>query len=201
LYRLQQAFELSVANEARVFSFPTEKSNWNVDYNLWSLNNADRANSLNFRYSTDDVTYTQVAALDFTTPEVSDASGWQSSPRSTTINATVPNGGSLYRIPPANVSNDAGNRLARIQLSQPFAADKLSLQLFADTIADSLGNSLDGNHDDTGGDDFSLSFAVLPGDAASNGAVTAVDLSKIRSGTGQIQGVGGTDRQRIVAGC
>ena len=43
-----------------------------VDYLLTVLNDADRANSFNFSWSTDDVTYTNVPALDYTSPEAQD---------------------------------------------------------------------------------------------------------------------------------
>ncbi len=43
-----------------------------VAYEIYFLNDRDRANSLNFSYSTDDITYTPVASLDFTTPGTGD---------------------------------------------------------------------------------------------------------------------------------
>ncbi|MGF1581919.1 MAG: hypothetical protein ACFCD0_21550 [Gemmataceae bacterium] len=69
---------------------------WDISYDIFSLNNEPRANSLNFAFSTDDSSYTPVAALDFTTPEAADALGWQSVSRSTTISATVAAGESLF---------------------------------------------------------------------------------------------------------
>lgn len=53
-------------------------------YLIYFLNDQGRANSLNFSWSTDDVTYTSVAALDFTTP-VAASGGLTSVSRSTTI--------------------------------------------------------------------------------------------------------------------
>ncbi len=55
-----------------------------VAYDIFFNNDQPRANSLNFAFSTDDVTYTPVSILDFTTPEASD-DGFQSVGRSTTI--------------------------------------------------------------------------------------------------------------------
>lgn len=43
-----------------------------INYLIWFLNNAPRANSLNFAFSFDDVTYTPVPDLDFVTPELAD---------------------------------------------------------------------------------------------------------------------------------
>jgi hypothetical protein len=57
----------------------------NVSYDLWYLNNADRANALNFSHSPDGTTYTSVVTLDFTTPQASDALGWQSTSRATAL--------------------------------------------------------------------------------------------------------------------
>ncbi|MEO1528344.1 MAG: lamin tail domain-containing protein [Planctomycetota bacterium] len=71
-------------------------NDWDISYDLFYNNNADRGNSLNFEFSTTDSSYTNVPALDFTTPETSDAMGWQSVSQSTTINAPVPAGGFLY---------------------------------------------------------------------------------------------------------
>ncbi|NJN67025.1 MAG: hypothetical protein HC884_10110, partial [Chloroflexaceae bacterium] len=68
-----------------------------IAYDLWYLNDQPRANTLNFSYSTDDSTYTPVAALDFTSPEVSDALGWQSVARATTLSSlNLAPGASFY---------------------------------------------------------------------------------------------------------
>ncbi|MEZ4930692.1 MAG: hypothetical protein R2788_01000 [Saprospiraceae bacterium] len=64
-----------------------------LSYDILYLNDADRANSFNFSYSLDDVSYTAVPALDFTTPEALDANGIVTEPRSTTLSAlNIPNG-------------------------------------------------------------------------------------------------------------
>ena len=55
-----------------------------VAYDIFFNNDQPRANSLNFAFSTDDVTYTSVSALDFTTPEAA-AAGFQSESLSATI--------------------------------------------------------------------------------------------------------------------
>ncbi|MEN1727532.1 MAG: Ig-like domain-containing protein, partial [Pseudomonadota bacterium] len=57
----------------------------NVSYQIWVFNDQARGNSLNFEYSLDDTSYTPVPDLDYTTPEASDALGWVSIDRSTTI--------------------------------------------------------------------------------------------------------------------
>lgn len=72
-----------------------------LSYNLFYRNDQARSDSLNFSWSTDNITYTNVTALDFGTPLVVDALGWQqvgSSPsRSTTISGiTVAPTGYLY---------------------------------------------------------------------------------------------------------
>lgn len=56
-----------------------------IAYDIFYSNDQARSNSLNFAYSTDDVTYTAVNALDFTTPQAADANGFQSVNRSTTL--------------------------------------------------------------------------------------------------------------------
>ena len=47
-----------------------------VSYKLYNRNDQGRSNSFNFSYSADDVTYTAVPALDFTSPVALDALGW-----------------------------------------------------------------------------------------------------------------------------
>lgn len=60
-----------------------------VDYNIYIRNDQGRSNSFNFSYSSDDVTYTPVAALDYTSTAAADALGWvivgTAPSRSTTI--------------------------------------------------------------------------------------------------------------------
>lgn len=69
----------------------------NVSYDIFYRNDQARANSLNFRYSSDDITYTAIGALDFTTPAAADALGWQSVSRSTTITGlSIPDGSFVY---------------------------------------------------------------------------------------------------------
>lgn len=86
-----------------------------ISYNIFVRNDQGRANSFNFSYSTDDSTYTPVAALNYTTPEALDALGYVqvgSSPsRSTTITGlTIAPGAFFYiRWSSADVSG-AGSR-------------------------------------------------------------------------------------------
>jgi hypothetical protein len=61
-------------------------SELNIAYDIWYYNDQDRANSLKFSYSPDDITYPMVTGLDFTTPEMADGSPmWQSVSLSTTV--------------------------------------------------------------------------------------------------------------------
>ncbi|MBP6575080.1 MAG: lamin tail domain-containing protein, partial [Flavobacteriales bacterium] len=56
-----------------------------VAYELWVRNDQGRSNSFNFSWSTDDVLYTPVGALDFTSTATLDALGFQLNTRITTI--------------------------------------------------------------------------------------------------------------------
>ncbi|MEO1261008.1 MAG: hypothetical protein AAFZ15_19565 [Bacteroidota bacterium] len=68
-----------------------------ISYDIVYLNDQPRANSLNFAYSLDDVTYVPVPALDFITPEASDALGIQTEPRMTTLaGVNIPNGMCIF---------------------------------------------------------------------------------------------------------
>lgn len=72
-----------------------------ISYNLFVRNDQGRSNSINFSYSTDDVTYTPVAALDYTSIAAADALGYVqvggSPSRSTTISSlSIANGAYFY---------------------------------------------------------------------------------------------------------
>ena len=73
-----------------------------VSYNIYIRNDQGRANSFNFSHSADNVTYTPVAALDYTSIQVADGLGWVlvgSAPsRSTTITGLSIAPGSFYYI-------------------------------------------------------------------------------------------------------
>lgn len=81
-----------------------------ISYNLFVRNDQGRANSFNFSYSTDNITYTPVPALDYTTPEAADMAGWvqvgTSPSRSTTISGLniAPSGFFYIRWSSADVS-------------------------------------------------------------------------------------------------
>lgn len=95
----------------------------NVGYDIFYRNDQPRANSLNFRYSSDDTTYTAVGALDFTTPLAGDALGWQSVARSTTITGlNIPNGSFVYL---QWIGNDAGGTGSRDE----YGIDNVSVTL------------------------------------------------------------------------
>ncbi|XWN37828.1 MAG: T9SS type A sorting domain-containing protein [Balneola sp.] len=69
-----------------------------VDYNVYVYNDQARANSFNFSHSTDDATYTDVGALDFTSTAAADGGpSWVSASRNTTISGlSISDGSSLY---------------------------------------------------------------------------------------------------------
>ncbi len=68
-----------------------------VAYELWVRNDQARSNSFNFSWSTDDLTYNPVAALDYTSTAALDALGFQLNTRSTNIpGLNVAPGGYIY---------------------------------------------------------------------------------------------------------
>jgi hypothetical protein len=69
-----------------------------IGYEVWVLNDQDRANSFNFSHSADDSTYTAVAALNFTSTEAADGSpAWAKVDRSTSITSiNIANGANYY---------------------------------------------------------------------------------------------------------
>ncbi|PHS10840.1 MAG: hypothetical protein COA88_00710 [Kordia sp.] len=97
-----------------------------VDYELWILNDQGRANSLNFSYSTDDSSYTNVVSLDHTSPEAADGSpAWVQNDKSTTITGlTLNNGETLYLRWTGNDSSGSGSR-------DEFAIDDITVNFVA----------------------------------------------------------------------
>jgi hypothetical protein len=68
-----------------------------VAYEAWVYNDQGRANSLNFSWSLDDVSYTPVGALDLTSPETADGSpAWTRNDRNTTLSLSVANNDYIY---------------------------------------------------------------------------------------------------------
>jgi hypothetical protein len=72
-------------------------SQLDVAYDIVINNNEGRGNDFNFSFSTDDLTYTPVGALDYTSDEAEDLLGIQSVPRSTILTGlSVLDGGFIY---------------------------------------------------------------------------------------------------------
>jgi hypothetical protein len=69
-----------------------------VTYDIYINNDQDRANSFNFSHSSDDASYTDIPTLDYTSPEVLDASGFVlAGGRDTGIlNVNIANGAFYY---------------------------------------------------------------------------------------------------------
>jgi hypothetical protein len=68
-----------------------------ISYDVWQRNDQARTSSLNFSHSADDVSYTSVASLDFSTDGALDALGWRSVARNATISGlSIPVGGFYY---------------------------------------------------------------------------------------------------------
>ena len=159
-------------------------SSWDIGYDIFFNNNADRANSLNFETSTDDTTYTPQGSLDFTTPEGLDALGWQSTSRSATINASVPAGQSLYLRWTSDDVSGTGSR-------DEFGIDNVTVAEAGGTsvsIAATDANKPEGN---AGTTPFTftvtragnVSGASSVGYAVSNGTTNGADFSGATSGT------------------
>ncbi|MFZ9386718.1 MAG: T9SS type A sorting domain-containing protein [Chitinophagaceae bacterium] len=72
-----------------------------ISYNIYIRNDQGRSNTFNFSYSLDDIVYTPVEALNYTSPEVPDTNGWVlvgiPPSRSTIIPAlSIPPGSEFY---------------------------------------------------------------------------------------------------------
>ncbi len=73
-------------------------NSYQVMYDILEFNDQNRASTMNFSYSSDDVTYTPVTALDYTTVQALAASpAFVVTPRNTVINGlSIPNNGFFY---------------------------------------------------------------------------------------------------------
>jgi Secretion system C-terminal sorting domain len=96
-----------------------------ISYDILSLNDQGRGSTFNFSYSSDDVTYNAVSALDFTTPTTLDALGVQSVTKSTSIafSPVIANNGFFYIRWSSSANGGTGSRdeigLDNIVLSEP----------------------------------------------------------------------------------
>ncbi|MDQ3192094.1 MAG: T9SS type A sorting domain-containing protein [Bacteroidota bacterium] len=100
-------------------------SDFNIAYDLFVRNDQGRANSLNFSYSTDGITFTPVAALNYTSVEAVDGLGYvqigTSPSRSTTLSGVGNvNGAFLYIRWSGNDVSGAGSR-------DEFAIDNITI--------------------------------------------------------------------------
>ncbi len=98
-------------------------SNLNVSYDIFVYNDQGRSNSLNFSYSTDNVTYIPVNDLDFTSIETADGSpSWVQNVRATSIGGlSLSNGHSIYLRWTGDDVSGSGSR-------DEFALDNITVQ-------------------------------------------------------------------------
>ena len=86
-----------------------------ISYNIFIRNDQQKSNNFNFSYSSDDISYTAVSALDYTSIAVSDVLGWvqvgTSPSRSTAISGLSIAPGGFFYIKWS--SNDVGGSLSR----------------------------------------------------------------------------------------
>ncbi len=74
-------FTLRIANDTG-FTVPAVE----VSYDVYNFNDGSRANSFNFSWSLDNINYSFVSSLDFTSPETADGSpAWAKASRSTVL--------------------------------------------------------------------------------------------------------------------
>ena len=116
-----------------------------IAYELWVRNDQGRGNSFNFSWSTDNVLYTPVGALDFTSGVALDALGFQLNIRSTTVTGqSIAPGAFFYvRWNGADVAG-AGSR-------DEFALDDITVEMTGAALPDpvvgfvsSTGSTLEG---------------------------------------------------------
>lgn len=121
-----------------------------VSYNLYNRNDQGRGNSFNFSHSADDVTYTNVAALNFTSPAAADALGWVLiGNKSTTITGLNIAPGAFYYIRWNGADVDGSGSRDEFGLD-----DIVATATFACTLTDAgLTNVHCEDNNETGNDD------------------------------------------------
>jgi cysteine-rich repeat protein len=127
-----------------------------VSYTIWVLADEAHSTSFDFSWSTDNVTFTSVPALDFTTDgPIPTTPDWRSYPQTTTVALNVPPNGFLFL---RWTSDDAGGSGGRDEI----ALDDLTLhvnQACGDGYVEGSEACDDGNLDNTDG---CLVGCVLP---------------------------------------
>lgn len=72
-------------------------SDFDIAYDIYTRNDQNRANSLNFSYSLDGSSFVSVGALDYTTPEARDVpAGWEATNRTLNIVQEINAGSNLW---------------------------------------------------------------------------------------------------------
>lgn len=74
----------------------TTVSDFDINYEIWYWNDQSRSNSLNFSYSTDGVTFTPVASMDFETSGTTAPPRWEMVTRGSNIGISLADGAQLF---------------------------------------------------------------------------------------------------------
>lgn len=96
-------------------------SSFLISYDLYVNNDQGRASSLNFSYSTDNITYISVSSLDYTSSETSDDAGFVNNSMSASFSAAVASGAFIYLRFESNDVSGSGSR-------DEFGIDNILLQ-------------------------------------------------------------------------
>jgi hypothetical protein len=116
-------------------------TDFDVAYLLYVRNDQARSSKFNFSYSTDDLSYTSVVALNYTSPTTADANGFVSNSKSAPISSlAVPSGGYIYLRWSCYDGAGAG-------LRDEFALDDISVKNFV--LADGVPTRGDVNQDNS----------------------------------------------------
>jgi len=128
-----------------------------LSYLVNVFNDQPRGNSFNFSYSTDNITYIDISALDLTSPDAADGSpSWQSNLRETTITGlSIPNNNFFYFKWSGDDVSGSGNR-------DEFALDDIRIRVnpIIPIITASETSISNLNYDPGNGPSASQSFLV-----------------------------------------
>ncbi len=157
-----------------------------IAYTVYVLNDAGRANSFNFSISYDNITYTAIPELDYTSPEAMDFTPYINYLSTNISGLSIPDGSLLYLSWTGNDVSGAGSR-------DEFALDDVSITAIegeplvlvtfdpAAVIVDEAGGLTTGNIHLTGSTDCEVSVNINPASTADLTDVTFTEFGVLFS--------------------
>ncbi|MEQ9425076.1 MAG: LamG-like jellyroll fold domain-containing protein [Cyclobacteriaceae bacterium] len=104
-----------------------------VDFDIYEFNDQGKANSFNFSYSDDNISYTNVPSLDFTSTETAGASAWLVNNRTTTLTGFTLTDGDFFYL------KWTGDEVSGSGSMDEFALDNVAITVTSPSGSDAAG--------------------------------------------------------------